>query len=76
MILSHSKLKKGQPGPLSVPAGIKAMLVGCVLIYCVMFATGNYIYGNWTVGATLTALAILSALILIRLWKRIRTKVL
>ena len=71
-----SNLKNVKPAQWSVPAGIKAMLVGCVLIYCVMFATGNYIYGNWTVGATLTALAILSALILIRLWKRIRTKVL
>ena len=30
----------------SVPSGIIAMLLGCVMIYSTMFATGYYIYGH------------------------------
>jgi len=35
-------------GHWSVPSGILAMLVGCVLIYSVLFATGYWIYGTYT----------------------------
>jgi len=60
----------------SVPSGIIAMLVGCVLIYSVMFATGHYIYGEYTSALTLSVLAIASTLVLIRLWKKIKANIL
>jgi Na+/proline symporter len=60
----------------SVPSGIIAMLVGCVLIYSVMFATGHFIYGEYTSALALSGLAIASAFILIKLWKKIKANIL
>ena len=60
----------------SVPSGVLAMLVGCVLIYSVMFATGNWIYGDYNKASILSAVAIASGLILIRLWKRVKAIIL
>jgi len=60
----------------SVPSGIIAMLVGCVLIYSIMFATGYYIYGDYAYALSLTGIALISAIFLVRLWKKIRTKIL
>ena len=60
----------------TVPYGILAMLVGCVLIYSIMFATGYYIYGNYNLAIPLTVIAVSFALFLVRLWKNIKAKVL
>ncbi len=60
----------------SVPSGILAMIVGCVLIYSVMFATGNLIYGEYTKGVVLSLVALISAFILIRLWGKIKATIL
>ncbi|MCK0179497.1 Na+:solute symporter [Flavobacteriaceae bacterium S0862] len=60
----------------SVPSGIIAMLVGCVLIYSVMFATGHFIYGEYTSALALSGLAIASTFILIKLWKKIKANIL
>jgi Na+/proline symporter len=60
----------------SVPSGILAMLVGCALIYSVMFATGYYIYGEYTNALLLTGAAIIFGLLLIKLWKKIKVNVL
>jgi protein-S-isoprenylcysteine O-methyltransferase Ste14 len=60
----------------SVPSGILAMLVGCVLIYSVMFTTGNFIYGNYTNAFVLLGVSVISGLILIKLWKKIKANIL
>ncbi|MCK0108091.1 Na+:solute symporter [Flavobacteriaceae bacterium S0825] len=60
----------------SVPSGIIAMLVGCVLIYSVMFATGHFIYGEYTSALALSALALVSAYFLVKLWKKIKANIL
>lgn len=60
----------------SVPAGISAMLVGCVLIYSCMFATGYWIYGRQPMAFILTGVAIISAILLIRLWNRMKEHIL
>lgn len=60
----------------SVPSGILAMLVGCVLIYSVMFTTGNLIYGHYANAFILLGVALISAFILIKLWKNIKADVL
>ncbi|MDA7710607.1 Na+:solute symporter [Flavobacteriaceae bacterium] len=59
----------------SVPSGIIAMLLGCVMIYSTMFATGYYIYGRINLAVGLTFLALLSTFLLIRIWKKIKAKV-
>lgn len=60
----------------SVPSGIIAMLVGCVLIYSVMFATGNFIYGNYTKAIFLSGVVLLSGYFLSKLWKKIKATIL
>ena len=60
----------------SVPAGILAMLLGCVLIYSTMLTTGYFIYGETTKAFALLGLCALSAILLIIVWKRIKGKVL
>ena len=60
----------------SVPSGIMAMLVGCVMIYSVMFATGNFIYGEYSKAFMLLGVTLISGFILIRLWKKIKANIL
>ena len=57
----------------SVPSGIIAMLIGCVLIYSIMFATGYWIYGNYKFAIILTGVAISSTFALSKVWKKIKT---
>lgn len=63
-------------GGWSVPSGILAMLLGCLLIYSCMFATGYFIYGDHQYAMSLTAMAIASAVLLIRVWGKIRANIL
>lgn len=56
----------------NVPAGIAATLVGCVVIYSSLFATGYWIYGEHVKAGILTALALVAAFILTKLWHRIK----
>ena len=60
----------------SVPSGIMAMIVGCIMIYSIMFATGNWIYGNYTEALILSGVAFIGSFVLIKLWKKIRTTIL
>ena len=60
----------------SVPSGILAMLVGCVLIYSVMFATGHFIYGEYRSALALSGVALISTYILTKLWKKIKASIL
>ena len=60
----------------SVPKGIYAMIAGCILIYTCMFATGYWIYGKTTLALTLTGIAMISALVLIKLWKALKEDIL
>jgi Na+/proline symporter len=60
----------------SVPSGILAMLLGCVLIYSCMFATGHFIYGHYNTAILLTGLAVVSGFLLVRIWKKIRSNIL
>merc|ERR1712070_11743 len=48
-----------------VPSGILAMLLGCVMIYSCMFATGYWIYGENVKAVVLTVVAILSGFLLV-----------
>ncbi len=60
----------------SVPSGILAMLVGCVLIYGVLFATGYWIYGRYALAIILTIVVIVATYILSKLWKKIKSTIL
>lgn len=62
-------LNEGQAG-WTVPLGIVCMLTGCVAIYSALFATGQWIYGQYAAATTLTVIAIVSSVGLFALWKR------
>ncbi|MGB5698383.1 sodium:solute symporter family protein [Muriicola sp.] len=60
----------------SVPSGIAAMLIGCVLIYSCMFATGYWIYGYTLKASILTGVAVISGLLLARVWNKMKGTIL
>ena len=60
----------------SVPTGIIAMLLGCMMIYSIMFSTGYFIYGEHHLAFPLLGLAIVSAFLLVKIWKKIKVNVL
>lgn len=64
------KYKKGW----DVPVGILCMILGCVAIYSALFATGNWIYGEYSIAVELTGIAILSTYTLIRMWNKLKMR--
>ncbi|MEO1484524.1 MAG: sodium:solute symporter family protein [Bacteroidota bacterium] len=56
----------------SVPSGITAMFIGTVLVYGCLFATGNWIYGNYGLAAILTLVILVSAIALQRVWRKMK----
>ena len=60
----------------TVPSGIIAMLLGCTMIYSIMFSTGYFIYGSYNLAIPLFGLAVISGLYLIKVWKKIRVNIL
>ena len=75
-----SKLESGddtrESEPSKIAEGILAMLLGTVLVYSMLFATGYWIYGNYTPAAGLTAATIVFAFVLLRLWKGVKGDIL
>jgi len=84
----YDKIKPGGPGwkkqaeacasddkKWTVPSGILAVLISAVLIYSVMFAVGNLIYGNILQAMGLFALAIGMVVWLLSVWKKLRKDV-
>lgn len=59
----------------SVPSGIIAMLLGSILVYSCMFAMGNFLYGNHITALYLLIVVIISAYLLIRVWKNLKKDV-
>jgi Na+/proline symporter len=59
----------------SVPSGILAMLLALAMIYCLLFATGYFIYGNLQLGGVLVVIAGISAYLLSKVWRRIKVDV-
>lgn len=68
--ISHPKEK------WSVPAGITAMLLGVALVYASMFATGFWIYGENTNASIAAGIALISGLLLIKVWNSLKEEIL
>ena len=54
----------------NVPMGILSMVLGCLLVYSILFATGNWIYGKYTLAIILTIMAFFSGVFLIVFWRK------
>lgn len=61
--------------PWNVPSGILAMVVAMIFIYSIMFATGYWIYGDYTYAMILTVVVLVSGFLLTRLWKKIKATI-
>ena len=64
-----SFIEKENKKKWTVPSGILAMILGCFMVYGAMFATGNFLYGNYKLASGLLLLVIFSVFLLIKLWK-------
>lgn len=71
----NNDVTKGE-GKWSVPSGITAMLLGVVLVYTVMFATGHWIYGETTSALILTGVALVAGFLLTRVWNKMKDTIL
>lgn len=60
----------------SVPSGILAMLLGCVVVYGALFATGYWIYGYTVKASILTLLVVVAGFGLQKVWGKIKGKIL
>jgi solute:Na+ symporter, SSS family len=56
-----------------VPVGILCMVMGTLAVYGALFATGNWIYGNYGLATGLTLAVIVLSILLIRTWSKLRT---
>lgn len=56
-------------GAWSLPRGILCMVLGCISIYSVLFATGYFIYGRVFLGVLLCVVFLVSGLLLAHQWK-------
>jgi solute:Na+ symporter, SSS family len=54
-----------------VPTGILCMIMGCLAIYSTLFAIGNLLYKEFPLTIIFTGIALISAFILTRLWKKL-----
>ncbi len=66
--LKNEPLEEGSARTL--PMGILAMLIGTLLVYSLLFATGKFLYGAYGSAFILLAVSLLAAFLLVRLWKR------
>jgi len=60
----------------SVPQGLTAMLLGIILIYSIMFATGYWIYGRTTSALILSGISLFTGFLLIKAWGRMKDNIL
>ena len=71
-VVGHEQIKSDG---WSVPSGILAMLLALAMIYCLLFATGYFIYGNLQLGTLLMVIALIAAYLLSKVWRRIRVDI-
>ena len=69
-VLDRYPSEKEEIGQL--PKEIGLMLVGTVMIYAALFATGFFIYGNINYGTIATIVALTGGFIIIKSWKNLR----
>ncbi|HSJ68785.1 MAG TPA: sodium:solute symporter family protein [Anditalea sp.] len=59
--------EKGQ-----LPFEIGLMILGCVTVYCALFATGFWLYGNVLAGVITTVIAVAGGAIIFISWKKMK----
>ena len=57
-----------------VPKGLLCMAIACLSVYAALFATGAWFYARYQQAIILTLVAVISIIILFRIWSRMYTK--
>ncbi len=60
----------------SVPSGILAIILGCIVIYGVLFSTGLWLYADYTWAILLSLITLITSYLLYTIWKKIKASVL
>ncbi len=55
---------------VNLPRGILCMVLGCALVYSALFATGFWLYGQVVPALVLSVVAVVSGIVLFKLWKK------
>jgi|AntRauTorckE5430_2_1112549.scaffolds.fasta_scaffold02295_2 SSS family transporter len=64
-------LTEAEVVPGQLPMEIGAMVIACFTVYSALFATGFWIYGNTISAVVSTSVAVVGAVLLMLLWKRL-----
>jgi solute:Na+ symporter, SSS family len=72
--LENIELVKESDLRWDVPTGIICMILGCVAIYSILFTIGNILYGNLMQTLIFLGLTIVSALLLLKFWNKLKSK--
>ena len=70
--ISGIEIENPNTSSSSLSTGLLATFVGCILVFSCLFATGNWIYGNYSLATILTAISIVATFILIKIWSKIK----
>lgn len=68
----HVEIVKEKDLRWDIPTGIICMILGCILIYSILFAIGNILYANSGLASGLFGLAAFAGFLLTRFWKKLR----
>ena len=60
-------------GKWEVPASLVSVFLGCLSVYSALFATGFWIYSNYTFAVITTITAVISTIGLIKSWSKLKT---
>ncbi len=52
-----------------VPQGMLCMVLGVIAVYGALFATGYWIYGQWTLASVITVVSIVASALLYKAWR-------
>ncbi len=55
-----------------LPLEILGMMIGCMTVYGALFATGYWLYSNTTAALIATAITVIGAFILFRIWNKLQ----
>lgn len=58
----------------NLPIELLAFVIGCIMVYAALFATGHIIYGNLMTGLGLAGVSLVSALFIMNAFGKIRTE--
>lgn len=63
------KISQSEEKGSGVPQGILLMILGSLAIYSLLFATGNFLYGEAALGSVLLAVSAICSRLIFKLWK-------